>query len=257
MALVVEPEGVKCNLPAAPQKPVQRDDAEPETLPAAVRTATDATRILLIHPSRLLRDCLKQALDSDLEHEIAGFDSIEDAEDLISDDGTVLLVVAMSAFNRQDLEEPLEHLTTLSAGKPIVVTGDSDDPRLIIELLSNGIRGYLPNSLELGVWIHALRLVMAGGLYAPAESLLKLQDCANTEPPSRAKQFSLTAKQLAVVDALRKGKANKTIAYELNMCESTVKVHVRTIMRKLQAKNRTQVAYIANELLRDYQPESS
>jgi DNA-binding NarL/FixJ family response regulator len=38
--------------------------------------------------------------------------------------------------------------------------------------------------------------------------------------------------------------ANKLIAYELNMCESTVKVHIRNIMKKLNATNRTQVAYL-------------
>ncbi|MGU3537814.1 LuxR C-terminal-related transcriptional regulator, partial [Methylobacterium sp. A54F] len=46
--------------------------------------------------------------------------------------------------------------------------------------------------------------------------------------------------------ALRKGTPNKIIAYELNMCESTVKVHVRNIMKKLKAKNRTEVAYLTN-----------
>nr|WP_246482341.1 LuxR C-terminal-related transcriptional regulator [Methylopila capsulata] len=55
-----------------------------------------------------------------------------------------------------------------------------------------------------------------------------------------------TARQAAVVDALRQGKANKIIAYELNMRESTVKVHVRNIMRKLKAKNRTEVAFMTS-----------
>jgi len=50
--------------------------------------------------------------------------------------------------------------------------------------------------------------------------------------------------------ALRRGKANKVIAYELNMRESTVKVHVRNIMKKLKARNRTEVAFMANELMR-------
>jgi DNA-binding NarL/FixJ family response regulator len=48
------------------------------------------------------------------------------------------------------------------------------------------------------------------------------------------------------VEALRRGKANKIIAYELNMRESTVKVHVRNIMKKLKAKNRTEVAFLTN-----------
>jgi DNA-binding NarL/FixJ family response regulator len=58
-----------------------------------------------------------------------------------------------------------------------------------------------------------------------------------------------TARQTAVIAALRQGKQNKIIAYELNMRESTVKVHVRNIMKKLNATNRTEVAYLTNQLL--------
>jgi DNA-binding NarL/FixJ family response regulator len=59
----------------------------------------------------------------------------------------------------------------------------------------------------------------------------------------------VTARELAVVRAIQKGKSNKVIAYELNMCESTVKVHVRRIMKKLNAKNRTDVAIKSQSLL--------
>ena len=45
------------------------------------------------------------------------------------------------------------------------------------------------------------------------------------------------------------GKSNKVIAYELGMCESTVKVHVRRIMKKLNAKNRTDVAIKSQTVL--------
>jgi DNA-binding NarL/FixJ family response regulator len=57
-----------------------------------------------------------------------------------------------------------------------------------------------------------------------------------------------TTREAAVVEALRKGKANKIIAYELNLCESTVKVHIRNIMKKLKATNRTEVAYKLREM---------
>ena len=50
------------------------------------------------------------------------------------------------------------------------------------------------------------------------------------------------------MEALKRGKTNKIIAYELNMQESTVKVHVRNIMRKLKATNRTEVVYKLNEM---------
>ena len=56
------------------------------------------------------------------------------------------------------------------------------------------------------------------------------------------------ARQEEVVKALRRGKANKIIAHELNLRESTVKVHIRNIMKKLRATNRTEVAYKLNEM---------
>jgi len=59
----------------------------------------------------------------------------------------------------------------------------------------------------------------------------------------------LTTRQLAVLEAVRRGKANKIIAYELNMCESTVKVHLRNIMKKLRARNRTEAAFMIHEAM--------
>jgi DNA-binding NarL/FixJ family response regulator len=58
-----------------------------------------------------------------------------------------------------------------------------------------------------------------------------------------------TSKQRSVIEGLRRGKPNKAIAYELNMCESTVKVHVRNVMKKLGARSRTEAALILSENL--------
>lgn len=57
-----------------------------------------------------------------------------------------------------------------------------------------------------------------------------------------------TQRQEEVIRELRRGKANKIIAYELNLRESTVKVHIRNIMKKLKATNRTEVAYKLSEM---------
>ena len=57
-----------------------------------------------------------------------------------------------------------------------------------------------------------------------------------------------TIRQAQVVEALRRGKANKIIAYELKMQESTVKVHIRSIMKKVKATNRTEVVYKVNDM---------
>ena len=53
------------------------------------------------------------------------------------------------------------------------------------------------------------------------------------DPLAHAASTALTKRELSVIQAIQQGKSNKIIAYQLNMCESTVKVHLRNIMRKL------------------------
>jgi DNA-binding NarL/FixJ family response regulator len=119
-----------------------------------------------------------------------------------------------------------------------------------MKALEAGARGVIPTSLPLPVAVEAMRLVTVGGTFVPASCLTTLQRASHdtaTADPAGAGIF--TSRQAAVIEALRKGKANKIIAYELNMRESTVKVHVRNIMKKLKARNRTEVAYIANGMM--------
>jgi DNA-binding NarL/FixJ family response regulator len=94
----------------------------------------------------------------------------------------------------------------------------------------------------------AIRFVKAGGTFAPLDQLLTNRPDRGPAPPEITPRNSLTSRQMAVLSLLQQGKANKIIAYELAMSESTVKVHVRNIMRKMGATNRTQVAYKAQKL---------
>ena len=115
--------------------------------------------------------------------------------------------------------------------------------------------------------IDALRFVAAGGTFVPAEPLLA--NLSSAPPPSPPRPMvgeaaaaalvnneaavnavlqTLSPREVAVLDWLRQGKSNKQIARELAMSEATVKVHVRHIMRKMGAVNRTQVAMFADAL---------
>lgn len=207
--------------------------------------------IYIVHPSRLFRDCLKRSLKGAVGYVVRDFPDLDDLDESFDPGSLALLLlgVNLGSSNSARLDAILQQL---GGEVPVVVTSDSEDPRLVAALLAKGVSGYIPTSMDLEVTIQALRLVLAGGVYAPASCLLKLWQSAQSPPEKSTAPETLTAKQMAVIEAIRKGKANKTIAYELNMCESTVKVHVRNIMKKLHAKNRTQVAYIANQLLSQF-----
>jgi DNA-binding NarL/FixJ family response regulator len=112
--------------------------------------------------------------------------------------------------------------------------------------MRNGAQGFIPTrTTGIPITFAAIRFITAGGVFAPLDLLL-------TKRPDRvveaAQQSRLTPRQVAVLNHLQQGKANKIIAHELGMSESTVKVHVRNIMRKTGATNRTQAAYKAQKL---------
>src|SRR5260370_733207 len=120
-------------------------------------------------------------------------------------------------------------------------------------IAARGVRGYMPTSVECGVAVAALRLISAGGTFVPAGALrstaAKPDDQPEGERQRRSDGRDLTPRELSVIDLLREGKPNKLIAARLDMQESTVKVHVRNILKKLNAANRTHAAFVANRLL--------
>jgi DNA-binding NarL/FixJ family response regulator len=128
-----------------------------------------------------------------------------------------------------------------------------DDVEEVNCALSQGVRGYIPTSVECEVAVAALRLIGAGGTFVPVKALHSTTARPDDQPEGgrqrRSDGLDLTPRELSVIDLLREGKPNKLIARQLDMQENTVKVHVPNILKKLNAANRTHAAFVANRLL--------
>lgn len=203
--------------------------------------------IVIIHSRTVFRDCLAQCLEmAYLDHDVFSFSNI--AEWLASGEPRALdaavIIIVIDAVNESSAAD-LEFLETNPVTNPVVIVSDTDDLNHIIRILKSGVRGYIPTSLSFNVAVEALRLVKAGGVFIPASSIVPDGD----EPQQAKNSMMLTERQMEVVEEVRHGKANKQIAYELKMSEHTVKVHLRHIMRKLKARNRTEVAVLSGNLL--------
>ncbi|MDE4616940.1 response regulator transcription factor [Sinorhizobium meliloti] len=209
-------------------------------------------RCLLILDGRALgRECLARTLiNHGLAMDVAAYGSIDDWREMKGNCPPVAAVL----FNigaRQDGEIATDIPTLASEFRPapVIVLSDSDDIAQILRVLEGGAKGFIPTSVGVDVCIEAIGLAIAGGVFVPASSVVAARHLIEPEKhvsPPLAGMF--TIRQAEVVEALRKGKANKIIAYELNLRESTVKVHIRTIMKKLKATNRTEVACKLNEM---------
>jgi DNA-binding NarL/FixJ family response regulator len=155
----------------------------------------------------------------------------------------VIINAGPEPISAAGLTHDLSRVGELLPNVPVAVLSDFDDPESIREALNLGVRGYIPTSLESLVAVEAVHLVCAGGTFAPVAALL----CQSDRPEQLAGEPQIegfTQRQSQILDCLQRGMANKLIAYELSMCESTVKVHIRNIMKKLNATNRTEVAYL-------------
>lgn len=202
--------------------------------------------IVVIHQRAFFRDCFVRCLEVSYQsHDIFAFASASDWQNsternALSPSVIVFFVDSASSNSIADLQ----FLESVAAERPVVIVSDVDDVNYVVRALKGGARGYIPTSLPFNVAVEAVRLVEAGGTFVPASSL-ELERNHLTE--SKTSEI-LTQRQLMVVEALCQGMANKQIAYQLSMSEHTVKVHLRHIMRKLNAKNRTEVAVLTKDL---------
>jgi DNA-binding NarL/FixJ family response regulator len=222
------------------------DSEESETPPGGC--------LLILDFRALDRECLAKALiDSGLPMDVLAMASIDEwrpKKDALPPLKAILLNIGARKADDPALASEILKLTAEFKNVPVVILSDTDDLGQILKALEYGARGYIPTSVGVAVCVEAIGLAVAGGIFIPASSFLAIKHLINNNgvADNRSLAGMFTLRQEEVVQALRKGKANKIIAFELNLRESTVKVHIRNIMKKLKATNRTEVAYKLNSL---------
>lgn len=131
---------------------------------------------------------------------------------------------------------------------PVVVLAARHSAADVLNALRLGVRGYLSHELSPQELSRTLRRISDGEVFVPAAAPDRSK--AEEERASPAlpdvSHPALTPRQSDVLVRIRQGKSNKVIAFELGMQESTVKVHVRNILKQLGATNRTEAVYLAD-----------
>jgi DNA-binding NarL/FixJ family response regulator len=162
----------------------------------------------------------------------------------------MILHARCASLRAAEITEEMTEIAKIAPGVPLVIMSDLADVAEVHMAMQLGARGFLPGDLSLPQAAAAIRLVASGGTYIPpcvlAASLGNQSISAPGPTDNAGEAIQFSPRQLEVLEGLRQGKPNKTIAHELNTCESTVKVHVRNIMKKLKARNRTQVVLLTS-----------
>jgi DNA-binding NarL/FixJ family response regulator len=204
--------------------------------------------IAVIESRTFIRECLRRSVQSAFPLPVLTYSTAIELEQQHLLTSAKLIIFSWVEDNKVGSINALKVLSQVAPKIPIIVLAYNNDAELARTAIGHGAKGYIPVTTGFELTIEAVRFVLAGGTYVPMDCLLA-RGGPGDAPSLPLTSGLVTARELAVVRAIQKGKSNKIIAYELNMCESTVKVHVRRIMKKLNAKNRTDVAIKSQSVL--------
>jgi len=203
---------------------------------------SEKIRVLLVDDHTLFRSGIKSLLQRNDDFEVVGEagDGLEGIKRVRSLKPDVALL---------DLHMPgvsgLEAVKVISEEMPdvnVLMLTVSEDAQDLMDALRAGASGYLLKNIETDTLIEAIRKAAQGESVVSQQMTAKLIQGVRNPPKQEA-----AAVERDILAALAQGESNKEIARKLDLAESTVKIHVQNIFKKLNMSSRVQVALYAVE----------
>ncbi|MFN4154806.1 MAG: response regulator [Paracoccaceae bacterium] len=195
--------------------------------------------MLLADDHDLFREAVAAMLTADGGVVVVSVSRLEAALDCLAQQAfdLVLLDYQMPGMNGMD---GLRRVRQAAPLVPVAVMSGTTLRDLAEEALANGAVGFVPKTLGVKAMIAAVKRMASGEIFAPMSML-------DGPPPLQPPLEDLTRREREVLEGICDGKSNKEIARDLEVQEVTVKLHVKTLARKLGARNRTHAAMIARD----------
>ncbi len=203
----------------------------------------DTVVTLLFGRNKLFREGLKSLLKG------SQFEVVGEADDVsmfeIDPDLEPGLILIDLSSNPSHIVDDLNHLGSVLPDSPVVILNDNLCSNTLASCLAAGASGYLMKDISLDALLISLQLVVLGEKVFPTHlAALLVNGVANAVPASvpADNTYGLSEREMQILQCLVQGDSNKLIANRLSITEATVKVHMKSLLRKINVSNRTQAA---------------
>lgn len=207
-------------------------------------------RIILIDDHALFRVGLQGLLERRGIDVLAAVGDPEEGMRLVVSEAPDLLLLDLR-MPRMDGLSVLRRMSREAASVPVVVLTTSTDEADLATALQEGARGYLLKDMEPDELVVALKDIVSGKVTVAPDLTPVLAELVKhsgrSDEDDHAPFGSLTPRELEILGHLSKGQSNKAIAQRLQITDGTVKLHVKSILRKLGVRSRVEAAVMAVE----------
>ncbi len=216
--------------------------------------AARSIKTLLVEPNALLREGLRRILSETVYAPAMAAASLDELGPTANLDNSSIILIVDASHNHDVTCAQTRKLKDDNPTAKVVMLVEQYDLKQVISAFQGGADAYLKKSISHEVLVKSLDLVMLGEAIFPSAILDMLReqdlrsDRAKEAPVSEESQDlshlakGLSVRETVILRCLMDGDSNKIIARKFDITEATVKVHVKAILRKIQAKNRTQAA---------------
>ncbi len=238
------------DVPYARYVEVARSTDSSQTKYANLRTVPT----LLVEPNTLLREGLKRILTETAYALVATAATLDEARQLWEPDQGPCLLISNATGDHDEACRQIQKFKEQHSSVRAVMLVDQYDLGQVLAAFQAGADAYLLKSVSCEVLVKSLDLVLLGEAVFPSAILNLVRDqmsqpqerpelqnspeSAEDDPPAKG----LSVRETVILRCLMEGDSNKIIARKFDITEATVKVHVKAILRKIRAKNRTQAA---------------
>jgi two-component system, NarL family, nitrate/nitrite response regulator NarL len=204
--------------------------------------------LLVIETNKLFREGLRHIFSASSFEIVHEAGSVEDAISFVESLQPALVLVGMP--DSDDVTTCVRQIRAAAPRTRIVILADSIRMNRLADAMTSGVDGYLLKNMSADALHQSLRIVSLGEKVLPSElanllvneRLASRSDCGSTHHLN-----GLSDREMQILSHVRKGGQNKQIANDLKISDGTVKVHLKSILKKIHVQNRTQAAIWAQD----------